>query len=105
MARNRGKQGCSFVCARMLDSIDLVIEFDYEITCDAIPQSWDEPASDMEYEVTFTGVYEDTPEANNNNIPKKYLDTPPWLERAFQDYLEENMEDVYHQIAKDLEEW
>ena len=101
MARNRGRQGCSEICVNLL-GMDIVIEFDYEITCDAIPQSWDEPASGMEYEVTYTGVYEDKPGINKHQ-PKNYLDVPPWLETVFQEYLE-NSDRTYDEIVSDLED-
>ena len=101
MARNRGRQGCSEICVNLL-GMDIVIEFDYEITCDAIPQSYDEPASGMEYEVTYTGVYRD--EAGwSKNQPKQYLDVPPWLETVFQEYLE-NSDRTYDEIVSDLED-
>ena len=36
MAKHRGTQGSTFICTNLL-GMDVVIEFDYEITCDAIP--------------------------------------------------------------------
>ena len=102
MAKYRGRQGCGDVCVTLLETIDLVIEFDYEITCDAIPQSYDEPASGMEYEVTYTGVYEDKP-GLSKHAPKNYLEVPPWLETVFQEYLEES-DKTYDEIVRDLED-
>ena len=86
MSRNYGRQGSANIFVTMLNSIDMVVEFDYTITCDAIAQSYDEPASPMEYEVVFTGLYEDAP--NIKHRPKNYLDTPMWLVDILQEYLE-----------------
>ncbi len=102
MPKYRGHQGCAFVCHTLFETLDIVIEFDYEITCDAIPQSWDEPASGMEYEVTYTGIYEDKP-GMSKHAPKDYLEVPLWLEKVLQEYLEES-DSVYDAIARDLED-
>lgn len=94
-----GHEGNTSINASLFD-VDMVIEFDYKITCDAIPSSHDEPASGMEYEVSFTGLYED--DLKKRFSLKEYLDTPKWLVDILQEYLE-NCEDVYYAIEQDME--
>lgn len=96
----RGHQGCAYISYLLFETMDTIIEFDYEITCEDIPASYDEPASSMEYEVKFTGMYEDTPNAKYH--PKKYLDVPLWLEALLNDFLQES-NSVYDAICSNLE--
>ena len=99
--RMRGSVGSATVCTNLL-GMDVVIEFDYEITCEAIPQSYDEPSSPMEYETFFTGLYEDKPGIEHK--PKDYLETPAWLVTLLDEYLSES-DRVYDEIVKDISEY
>ena len=101
MAKHRGTQGSTFICTNLL-GMDVVIEFDYEITCDAIPWSYDEPSSPIEWETTFTGMYEDKPGLEHK--PKYYLEVPKWMEILLEEFIVEH-DDTRSAILKDLEEY
>lgn len=72
------------------------VEFDYLIVSRGYPQSHDEPAAPMEYEITIVSLRADL----GKDAISERLPIPNWLGALIQKNLEES-DSVYDEIAED----